>query len=78
MIKLFADNETEKIYNRRRSRQLPDDIQRHARHGLLMIKRARDVTTLAYPPGNRLELLKGDRAGNNDGRDRASDSDSSR
>jgi proteic killer suppression protein len=63
MIKAFADTETEKIYNRRRSRKLPGDIQHRARRKLLMIKRARDINDLRVPPGNRLEALKGGRAG---------------
>jgi toxin HigB-1 len=63
MIKSFAEKETEKIYHRRRSQKLPGDIQHRARRKLLMIKRARDVNDLRMPPGNRLEVLKGDRAG---------------
>lgn len=63
VIKSFADRESEKVYHRQRSKKLPDVIQHRARRKLLMIKRARDVNDLRNPPGNRLELLKGDRAG---------------
>lgn len=63
MIRTFSDTETEKLFNDERSRRLPQDIQRRARRKLLMLDQARDVNDLRTPPGNRLELLSGDRAG---------------
>ena len=63
MILSFADAETEKIFNDEYSRRLPSDIQRRARRKLLMLNQARDVNDLRVPPGNRLERLRGDRAG---------------
>ncbi len=63
MILSFADAETEKIFNDEHSRRLPSDIQRRARRKLLMLNQARDVNDLRVPPGNRLERLRGDRAG---------------
>jgi proteic killer suppression protein len=63
MIKSFADKETEKVYNRTRSRKLPGDIQHRARRKLLMIANAKDIQDLFSPPGNRLEQLKGNRMG---------------
>lgn len=63
MIKLFKNKETEKIYNRQSSRKLPPDIQRTALRKLWMIDAAINITDLKVPPANRLEKLRGDRAG---------------
>ncbi len=63
MITSFADAETEKIYKGVVSRKLPPDIQRTARRKLLYLDEAEDLRDLAAPPGNRLEALHGDRAG---------------
>lgn len=63
MILSFADNETEKVFNRRFSRRLPQDIQRSALRKLRIIHRATDVSDLRTPPGNRLEQLSGNREG---------------
>ncbi|MBM4182833.1 MAG: plasmid maintenance system killer protein [Gemmatimonadetes bacterium] len=41
----------------------PIDLWRVARRKLTQLNRVKDVTVLAAPPGNRLELLRGDRAG---------------
>ena len=63
MINSFKDRETEKIYNRLYSRKLPHDMQRIAVKKLWMIDAAPDIDSLRVPPGNKLEALKGDRAG---------------
>ena len=63
MILSFADAETEKLFNDERSRRLPPHIKRRARRKLLMLNQAIDVNDLRVPPGNRLEQLRGDRAG---------------
>jgi proteic killer suppression protein len=63
MIKSFRDAETEKVFNRRFSRRLPNDIQAAALRKLRMLANAHDVIDLRSPPGNRLERLAGDRAG---------------
>ncbi len=42
---------------------MPGDIQRTAMRKLKMLHYAVDLKDLCVPPGNRLELLKGDRAG---------------
>jgi proteic killer suppression protein len=63
MIKSFRDAETEKVFNRRFSRRLPHDIQAAALRKLRMLANAHDVIDLRSPPGNRLERLGGDRAG---------------
>ena len=63
MIESFADPETEKIYRGVVSRKLPLTIQKTARRKLLYLDNAEDLRDLLAPPGNRLEALRGDRAG---------------
>ena len=63
MIESFASVETENIFYGKTSKKLPKDIQRTARRKLLYIDDAEDLRDLLAPPGNRLEKLKGDRAG---------------
>ncbi len=59
MIKEFADEETEKIWNGIRSKKLPNEIQNVARRKLRMLNNSQDVYDLRTPPANRLEKLKG-------------------
>ncbi|HIE27607.1 TPA: type II toxin-antitoxin system RelE/ParE family toxin [Candidatus Poribacteria bacterium] len=63
MIESFADSEAEKIYKGLVSRKLPTTIQKTARRKLLYLDDAEDLRDLLAPPGNRLERLHGDRAG---------------
>lgn len=63
MIKGFANAETEKLWQGTRSRRLPPDIQKRALVKLQLIDAAVELAFLRLPPGNRLEVLKGDRAG---------------
>ena len=63
MIKSFASPETEKIFNGEVSRKLPPAIQKTARRKLLYLEEADNLRDLRAPPGNRLEALKGRRAG---------------
>lgn len=63
MIKSFKDKETEKIFYRRISSRLPVDIQHTARKKLLILDAVTELNDLRVPPGNRLEALKGNRAG---------------
>ena len=63
MIKTFADKEAEKIFNRQRSRKLPESIQRKGRMKLEILDAAEAVEDLRIPPGNRLEKLTVDREG---------------
>ncbi len=63
MIQGFADLETEKIWSGRRSRKLPTDIQAVALRKLRILNNARVLQDLRVPPGNRLEALRGNRAG---------------
>ena len=63
MIKNFRDDETQKIYQRERSRKLPSDIQQVALRKLRMINNSVSINDLRVPPANRLEKLSGNRAG---------------
>ncbi|NUO07720.1 MAG: type II toxin-antitoxin system RelE/ParE family toxin [Candidatus Brocadia sp.] len=63
MIKSFKHRETEKIYSRKGSRKLPNDIQQVALRKLRMINNAGNIEDLSVPPANRLEKLSGNRAG---------------
>lgn len=63
MIQSFADKETEKIWNRQRSRKLPTDIQDRALRKLRELAAAPTLETLRFPPSNRLQPLLGDRKG---------------
>jgi proteic killer suppression protein len=63
VIQSFKDKETEKIFRRERSRRLPGEIQQVALRKLRMLNNAVTLADLRTPPGNRLEKLKGDRAG---------------
>ena len=63
MIRSFACPETERLFNDEPSRRLPQQIERVARRKLLLLHQARRLDDLRAPPGNRLEALKADRAG---------------
>jgi proteic killer suppression protein len=63
MIKSFRDRDTERLFQRRPVRKLDSDIQKVALRKLRMLDAATVLDDLRLPPGNRLEKLKGDRAG---------------
>jgi proteic killer suppression protein len=63
MIRSFRDRETERIFDRERSRALAQDVQHIALRKLRMLDAATSLTDLRIPPGNRLEKLHGDREG---------------
>jgi proteic killer suppression protein len=63
MILSFADRQTEDVWNGRFSKRLPKAVQVAARRKLQLIHYAATLEFLRIPPGNRLEALKGDRAG---------------
>lgn len=62
MIRSFGDRETELLFLREAPRRWRA-IARVALRRLRLLHRAQTLTDLAVPPGNRLEALKGDRAG---------------
>ena len=63
MIQSFADAETEKVFLLVHSKKLPGDIQFRAKVKLDQLHVASELNHLRIPPGNRLEALGGDRAG---------------
>lgn len=63
MIRSFRGAEAEKLFNRKRSKRLPQEVQRRAYRKLRQIHNSTSVNDLRVPPGNRLEALSGDRAG---------------
>lgn len=63
MIQSFACAETERIWNGKRSRKLPLDIQPRALAKLNMIDAAETLDDLKLPPSNRLHELDRDRVG---------------
>jgi proteic killer suppression protein len=63
VIRSFRNREAEKVFERERSRRLPPDVQRRAHRKMLLLDAAEALDDLRVPPGNRLERLRGDRAG---------------
>jgi len=63
VIKTFADKHTAAIFEGFQVKRLPKEIQETARHKLKQIDAAASIESLRVPPGNRLELLKKNRAG---------------
>ncbi len=63
MILSFKCKETEKIFNMVSSRKLPYEIQQTGLRKLKYLNVAVNLNDLRIPPNNRLEALKGDRAG---------------
>lgn len=63
MIKSFADRDTERLFNRERVKRFPADLLRTMLRKLVSLDAADALPDLRIPPGNRLEKLKGHRAG---------------
>jgi proteic killer suppression protein len=63
MIKGFANAETGRLWLGSPIRRFPPDIQQRALTKLQLIDAAVELSFLRLPPGNRLEALKGKRAG---------------
>ncbi|MBI1352378.1 MAG: type II toxin-antitoxin system RelE/ParE family toxin [Actinomycetales bacterium] len=63
MIRSFKDSNTEKVWNREPVRAFGSDLQRAAQKKLRLLNAASELNSLRVPPGNRLEKLSGDRAG---------------
>jgi toxin HigB-1 len=63
VIRSFRDNETERVFRGLGSAVFPPSIQRSARRKLQQLDQARRLSDLRSPPGNRLEALRGSRAG---------------
>jgi toxin HigB-1 len=63
VIASFACPKTERLWQRRRDHGLPPQIERVALRKLTQIDRSHELRDLSLPPGNRLEGLKGNCAG---------------
>ena len=65
MIKSFADKDTARVFAREYVRRLPSTLHPVAWRKLAQLHAATRLDTLRLPPGNRLEALKRERAGQN-------------
>jgi len=63
MIASFRDKATEKLWQSGKGRRLPPDLARRAFKRLAILNAAVTLDNLKVPPGNQLESLRGDRAG---------------
>ena len=63
MIKTFADKETQQLFIKGKSKNLPSDLIKRAIRRLEYINLAKKIEDLRVPPSNRLHALKGDRVG---------------
>ncbi|WP_079588009.1 type II toxin-antitoxin system RelE/ParE family toxin [Bradyrhizobium lablabi] len=63
MIGSFQTSLTEDVFNGVFRKGFPADLVKIARRKLRFLHAAHLLTDLRVPPGNRLEALKGDRAG---------------
>jgi toxin HigB-1 len=63
VIKSFKDRRTEAVYEGESPKGFPADLVKVARRKLGYLHAAVDLNDLRLPPGNRLEALTKDRAG---------------
>jgi proteic killer suppression protein len=63
VIRSFRDKDTEAIWGRRYVKKLSPELSKLAYKMLVLINAAESINDLRVPPGNRLEKLAGDRAG---------------
>jgi proteic killer suppression protein len=63
VIRTFADKRTKAVFEDVAVKGFGPGVRRAARKKLLMLNRAKSLADLRVPPGNRLEALHGDRAG---------------
>lgn len=63
MIVDFHDSETRKLWETGRCKILPASLQEKGLKKLYILNAALALENLRVPPGNRLEKLRGDRAG---------------
>ena len=62
-IKTWACHLSRELFERERNTIVPPNVVRRARKKLLLVDAAAEIAFLKIPPGNRLEKLKGNRAG---------------
>lgn len=63
MIRSFKNTGTEKVWNRDHVPAFGPELQRAAQKKLRLLNAATQLNSLRVPPGNRLEKLAGNRAG---------------
>jgi toxin HigB-1 len=63
VIKSIADKRTAALFLGRYVKGIPSDVAERAKRKLDLIDSAASLAFLRVPPGNRLEALAGDRAG---------------
>ncbi len=63
MIKSFDDRDTEVLFLTGKSKRLPNQILKTALRKLDYLNAAGSLSDLKMPPGNRLEILKGNLKG---------------
>jgi proteic killer suppression protein len=63
VIRSIRDKDSEAIWQRRYIKKLSPELSRLAYNKLVLIDAAQTINDLRVPPGNRLEKLAGNRAG---------------
>lgn len=63
MIANFKDDDARLLWESGKSRRIPASIRNSALKKLVILQWAVNLKDLSVPPGNRLEALSGDRAG---------------
>ncbi|MBW1837950.1 MAG: type II toxin-antitoxin system RelE/ParE family toxin [Deltaproteobacteria bacterium] len=63
MIRSFKCKDAERIFNRRFTKKISRALHRVTLRKLRMLNRANSLQDLQLPPGNRLEVLLGNRKG---------------
>ena len=63
MIRSYRDRDTERLAGRQRGKKWSPELSEAALRKLRMLDAAEELADLRVPPGNRLERLKDDRAG---------------
>ena len=63
MIRSFGNSETERLFHRESVKRIPPNVRRQAMRKLLVLDAVDALDDLRAPPGNRLEKLRGNRAG---------------
>lgn len=63
MIRSFRGKDAEAVWRRRFVKRLSPELSRLTYNKLVLINAAEAINDLRVPPGNRLEKLAGDRAG---------------
>jgi proteic killer suppression protein len=63
VIKSFGDRDTERLSAREPVRRYPAELRRAMLRKLVAVDAAEALDDLRVPPGNRVEKLRGDRAG---------------